>query len=156
MLRYKCVVLTNLILIFFFCRSSQVKSFVDQSADYQGICHRGSVGQWSPDDLPTVGWCFEEIFIMISAEGLPNIGHLLADDHQTVHRWHFIKYTHRQKLSNSKLVLNIKNVSYQNIGNSSFIIFIWLYSSISVTEQMYYVTSVKAGIYWRGVCFFTV
>ena len=27
------------------------------------------------------------------------------------------EYTHRQKLSNSKLVLNIKNVSYQTIGN---------------------------------------
>ena len=39
-----------------------------------------------------------------------------------------LTYTHRQKLSNSKLVLNIKNVSYQNIENSSFIIFIWLHS----------------------------
>ena len=64
-------------------------------------------------------------------------------------------YTHRQKLSNSKLVLNQKkNVSYQNMGNSSFIIFIWLHSNVN--EQKYYVTSVKAGIYWRGVCFITV
>ena len=39
--------------------------------------------------------------------------------------YNWLIYTHRQKLSNSKLVLNIKkNVSYQNIGNSSFIIFI--------------------------------
>ena len=36
----------------------------------------------------------------------------------------------RQTLSNSKLVLNIKNVSFQNIGNSSFIIFIRLHLNI--------------------------
>ena len=65
-------------------------------------------------------------------------------------------YTHRQKLSNSELVLNIEirtkileiQVYYLHLTS-----FEW---SISVTEQMYYVTSVKAGIYWREVCFFTV
>ena len=37
----------------FFCRSTQVKSFVYRSADFHGICHRWSVGRWSPDDRPT-------------------------------------------------------------------------------------------------------
>ena len=40
------------------------------------------------------------------------------------------------------------------MGNSSFIVFIWLHSN---RVSMYYVTSsVKTGIYLRGVCFFTV
>ena len=74
-----------------FCRSTQVKSFVDRSADFQGFCHRRSVGRWSPDDRPTVGRLFEEIFIMLSAEGRPIIGRQSADDRQTVGRWHFTK-----------------------------------------------------------------
>ena len=74
-----------------FCRSTQVKSFVDRSADFQGFCHRWSVGRWSPDDRPTVGRRFEEIYIMISAEGRPIIGRQSADDRQTVGRWGFIK-----------------------------------------------------------------
>ena len=74
-----------------FCRSTQVKSFVDRSADFQGFCHRWSVGRWSPDDRPTVGRLFEEIFIMLSAEGRPIIGRQSADDRQTVGRWHFTK-----------------------------------------------------------------
>ena len=36
-----------------FCRSTQVKSFVDRSADFGGFCHRWSVGRWSPNDRPT-------------------------------------------------------------------------------------------------------
>ena len=40
-----------------FCRSTQVKSFVDRSADFHGFCHRWSVGRWSPDDRPTF-WKF--------------------------------------------------------------------------------------------------
>ena len=36
-----------------FCRSTQVKSFDDRSADFHGICHRWSVGRWSPDDRST-------------------------------------------------------------------------------------------------------
>ena len=75
----------------FFCRSTQVKSFVDRSADFQGFCHRRSVGRWSPDDRPTVGRLFEEIFIMLSAEGRPFIGRQSADDRQTIGRWHFTK-----------------------------------------------------------------
>ena len=69
-----------------FCRSTQVKSFVDRSANFQGFCHRRSVRRWSPDDRPTVGRLFEEIFIMLSAEGRPIIGRQSADDRQTVGR----------------------------------------------------------------------
>ena len=36
-----------------FCWSTEVKSFVDRSADFQGFCHWWSVGWWSPDDRPT-------------------------------------------------------------------------------------------------------
>ena len=61
-----------------------------------------------------------------------------------------MKYTHRQKLSNSKLVLNIKK--------KCFVPKYWKFKfyclhltsfekSISVTEQRYYVTNVKTGIY---------
>ena len=67
-------------------------------------------------------------------------------------------YTHRQKLSKSKLVLNIKKCFIPKYWKVKFY-YLHLTSfekSISVTEQRYYVTSVKAGIYWRGVCFFTV
>ena len=42
-----------------FCRSTQVKSFVDRSTDFQGFCHRWSVGRWSPDHRPTIGRHFE-------------------------------------------------------------------------------------------------
>ena len=67
-------------------------------------------------------------------------------------------YTHRQKLSNSKLVVTIKKCFVPKYWKFKFYYlhltsFEW---SISVTEQMYYVTSVKAGIYWSGMCFFTV
>ena len=67
-------------------------------------------------------------------------------------------YTHRQKLSNSKLILNMKKCFVPKYWKFKFY---YLHltsfeSSISVTEQRYYVTSVKASIYWRGVCFFTV
>ena len=74
-----------------FCRSTQVKSFVDRSTDFQVFFHRWSVGRWSPDDRPTIGRLFEDFFIMISADGRPIIGRLSADDRQTVGRWHFIK-----------------------------------------------------------------
>ena len=74
-----------------FCRSTQVKSFVDRSADLQGFCHRWSVGRWSPDNRPTVGRRFEEIFIIISAKSRPIIGRQSTDDRQTVGRCHFIK-----------------------------------------------------------------
>ena len=74
-----------------FCRSTQVKSFVDRSADFHGFCHRWSVGRWSPDDRPAVGRRFEEIYIMISAEGRPIIGRQSADDRQTVGRCGFIE-----------------------------------------------------------------
>ena len=74
-----------------FCRSTQVKSFVDRSADFKVFCHRCSVGRWSPDDRPTIGRLFEDFFIMISAEGRPIIGRQSADDRQTVGRLHFIK-----------------------------------------------------------------
>ena len=74
-----------------FCRSTQVKSFVDRSADCQGFCHRWSVGRLSPDDRPTVGRHFEEIYTMISADGRPIIGRQSADDRQTVGRWLVIK-----------------------------------------------------------------
>ena len=47
------------------CRSAQVKSFVDRSADFQGFCHRLSVG----DGRLMIDWLFKEIYIMISAEG---------------------------------------------------------------------------------------
>ena len=69
-----------------FCRSTQVKSFVDRSADFHGFCHRWSVGRWSPDDRPTIGRHFEDFFIIISAEGRPIIGRQSADDRQTVGR----------------------------------------------------------------------
>ena len=32
------------------CQSTQVKSFVDRSADFQGFCHQWSFGGWPPDD----------------------------------------------------------------------------------------------------------
>ena len=57
-----------------FCRSTQVKSFVDRSADFHWIWHRWSVGRWSPDDRPTVSRRFEENFIMKSIKGRPIIG----------------------------------------------------------------------------------
>ena len=84
-----------------FCRSTQVKSFVDRSTDFHGFCHRWSVGRWSPDYRPIVGWRFEEIYIMASAEGRPIIGRLSADDRQMVGRWHFIKElsTGRRRIS---------------------------------------------------------
>ena len=69
-----------------FCRSNQVKIFVDRSADFYGFCHRWSVGRWSPDNRPTVGRRFEQIYIMISAEGRPIIGRQSVDDRQTVGR----------------------------------------------------------------------
>ena len=56
-----------------FCRSTQVKSFVDRSADFYGFCHRWSVGRWSPHDRQTIGRLFEDFFTMISAEGRPII-----------------------------------------------------------------------------------
>ena len=68
------------------------------------------------------------------------------------------EYTHRQKLSNSKLVLNIKKMFHTKLLEFKFY-YLHLTSfeyTISVTEQMYNVKSVKAGIYWRGVCFFNV
>ena len=74
-----------------FCRSTQVKSFLDRFADFQGFCHRWSVGRWSPDDRPTIGRRFEDFFIMILAEGRPIIGRQSADGRQTVGRWQFIK-----------------------------------------------------------------
>ena len=74
-----------------FCRSTKVKSFVDRSADFHGFCHRRSVGRWSADNRPTVGRRFEEIYVMISAEGRPIIGRQSLDDRQTVGRWGFIK-----------------------------------------------------------------
>ena len=74
-----------------FCRSTQVKSFVDRSADFHGFCHQWSVGRWSPDDRPIVGRRFEEIYIMKSAEGRPIIGRQSADERQTVGQWCFIK-----------------------------------------------------------------
>ena len=37
----------------FFCRSTEVKSFVDRSNDFQEFCRRWNVGRWSPDDRPT-------------------------------------------------------------------------------------------------------
>ena len=70
----------------------------------------------------------------------------------------YIIYTHRQKLSNSKLVLNIKKCFVPKYWKFKFY-YLHLTSfeySITVTKQRYYVTSVKAGIYWRGVFFFTV
>ena len=74
-----------------FCRSTQVKSFVDRSANFHGFCHRWSVGRWSPDDRSTVGRRFEGIYIMISAEGRPIIGRQSADNRQTVGRLSFTK-----------------------------------------------------------------
>ena len=75
----------------FFCRSTQVKSFVDRFTDFQGFCHRWGVGHWSPDDRPTVGRHFKEIYITKSAEGRPIIGRQSDVDRPTVGRWHFIK-----------------------------------------------------------------
>ena len=74
-----------------FCRSTQVKSFVDRFADFQGFCHRWSVGRLSPDDRPTIGRLFNYFFIMISVEARPIIGRQSADNRQTVGRWHFIE-----------------------------------------------------------------
>ena len=74
-----------------FCRSTNVKSSVDRSADFYGFCHRWNVGRWSPDDRPAVGRCFEEIYIMISAEGRPIIGRQSADDRKTVDQWSLIQ-----------------------------------------------------------------
>ena len=70
-----------------FCWSTQVKSFVGRSADFQGFCHRWSVGRWSPDDRPTFGGRFEKL----TAWYWPIIGRQSADYHQTVGWWHFIK-----------------------------------------------------------------
>ena len=63
-----------------FCRSTQVKSFVDRSADFQAFCHRWGVGRWSPDDRPTVGRLFEEIYIMIIGVNRPLIARRSVDD----------------------------------------------------------------------------
>ena len=63
-----------------FCRSTQVKSFVDRSADFHGFCHRWTVDRWSPDDRPTISRLFEDFFTMISADGCPIIWLPSADD----------------------------------------------------------------------------
>ena len=44
------------------------------------------IGEALGVDRPTVGRSFEEIYIMISAEGRPIIGRQSADDRQTVGR----------------------------------------------------------------------
>ena len=71
-----------------FCRSNQVKIFVDRSADFQrflsSVKRRAMVARQSAD-------FFEDFFIMISTEGPPIIGRQSADDRQTVGLWHYIK-----------------------------------------------------------------
>ena len=71
-----------------FCQSTQVKSFVDWSADFQGFCHQWSVGRWSLYDRPLVGRLFEDFFHR-------DIGRRSTDHRgvncRTVSRWHFIK-----------------------------------------------------------------
>ena len=64
-------------------------------------------------------------------------------------------YIHRQKLSKSKLVLNKKKLFRTKILEIQvYYLHLTLFEkSISVNEQMYYVTNVKAGIYWRGCAF---
>ena len=49
------------------------------------------IGEASGDDRPTIGRRFEEIYLMISAEGRPIIGCQSTDDRQTVRRSHLIK-----------------------------------------------------------------
>ena len=94
----------------FFCRSTKVKSFVDRSADFQGFCHRWSVGRWSPDDRPTFWRFFHHDIGRRSSDHrasigrqspdgrsmtfyqrtvgrqMPDIGRHSADDRQTVGR----------------------------------------------------------------------
>ena len=67
-----------------FCRSTQVKRFVDRSPDFQGVCHRWSFGRWSPNDRPTIGRDVEDLFIKMSTESRPIIRRQSADDRQTV------------------------------------------------------------------------
>ena len=66
-----------------FCQNTQVKSFVDRSADFQAYFRR-----WSAGSRPTF---WRNWRIIISADGHPIIGRQSADDRQTVSRWHFIK-----------------------------------------------------------------
>ena len=66
-----------------------------------------------------------------------------------------LPYTHRQKLSNSKLVLNIKKCFLPKYWKFKFY-YLHLTSfeyGISVTEKRYYVTSVKAEFIEEGYAF---
>ena len=74
-----------------FCRGTQVKSYVNQSADFQGFSYRWSIEWCSPDNQMTIDRHFEEIYIQISADSCPIIGLQWADDRQTVGGWHIIK-----------------------------------------------------------------
>ena len=76
-----------------FCRSTQVKSFVDRSADFQRFCHRWSVGRWSPDDRPTIGRRFEDFLSWYRAKvarssgvNRPTIARRSVDDNSSKNR----------------------------------------------------------------------
>ena len=65
-------------------------------------------------------------------------------------------YTYRQKLSNSKLVLNVKNCSVRKYWKFKFHYnhLASFEKRIIATDRRYYVTNVKAGMYGRLVCSF--
>ena len=77
----------------FFVEAPKLKVSLTDPPIFCGFAIGGSVGRLSPDDRPTVGRLFGEIYIMISADGRPIIGRQSADDRQTVGRWLVIERT---------------------------------------------------------------
>ena len=68
-----------------------------------------------------------------------------------------LKYTHRQKLSNSKLVWNIKNCFVPKILEIQVLLHVSSFDFIRIEYQynwqMYYVTSVKLAYIEEGCAF---
>ena len=77
----------------FSCRITKVKSVVNQSAHFLGICLRGSVWRWSLDNRPTVGRLFKNF---LSWYRQKVISRQSIDDLNSIGRWHFFSNICRQ------------------------------------------------------------
>ena len=62
-----------------FCRSTQVKSFVIRSTDFQEFCRRWSVGRWSADSRPNSWRNFHHDIDRSSPDHRASIGQLSPD-----------------------------------------------------------------------------
>ena len=117
----------------FFCKSTQVKSFVDR-------CHRWSVGQWSPVDRKKIGRNFEDFFIMISAEGRTIIRRQSADDRQAVGRCHFIKEqsADRRRISSVMRPMIARLVADHTLWFVFYILFTIYLQCIHINYEIYH------------------